>query len=80
MPSLTERFEARRQRENGEAPPSASAESLATYNDLYASFAERASRLTAYRSRSDRQRMIGQLREIDGVVHAMLAHLGERPG
>lgn len=79
MPSLSDRFESRRQKESGEAPASASPESLATYNDLYARFSERASRLSAYRSRSDRGRMIGQLREIDDLVHAMLGHLGEKP-
>jgi len=77
VPSLTDRIEARRQRENGVAPASASPESLAVYNDLYANFAERAARLTAYRTRSDRARMIGQLNELDSLIHAMLAHLGE---
>lgn len=80
MPTLSDRFEARRQKASGEAPPSASPETFVAYNDLFADLAERVSHLTGYRSRSDRARMVSQLKEIDGLVHAMLSHLGDRPG
>jgi len=76
LPSLTDRIEARRNEAAGERPVSASPESLATYNDLLADLAERVSHLSAYRTRSDRARMVHQLTEIDSKVHSMLAHLG----
>jgi hypothetical protein len=76
LSSLTNRIEERRNAAIGQRPVSASPESLATYNDLLADLAERVSRLSAYRTRSDRSRMVHQLAEIDSKVHAMLAHLG----
>jgi hypothetical protein len=76
LASLTDRIEARRTAAIGERPVSASPESLATYNDLLADLAERVSRLPAYRTRSDRGRMVHQLTEVDSKLHAMLAHLG----
>ena len=78
MASLTDRIEARRNAEKGERPVSASPESLATYNDLLADLAERVSHLSAYRTHSDRARMVHQLEEVDSRLHAMLAHLGAR--
>jgi hypothetical protein len=76
LSSLTDRIQSRRNAAIGQRPVSASPESLATYNDLLADLAERVSRLSAYRTRSDRGRMVHQLMEVDTKLHAMLAHLG----
>jgi hypothetical protein len=77
--SLSDRLEARRRAEMGEESPPSEADVSGAYNELAEDLAARVARLSVYRSRSDRARLINQLTGIDRRVHAMLERLGGGP-
>lgn len=78
--SLIDRLEARRRAEMGQELSTPEADARGTYNELAEDLANRVARLSVYRSRSDRARLVHQLTEIDRRLHVMLDRLQSGPG
>lgn len=77
---LSDRIAARQQAEAGEAEASGSELTSDDYETQANALADRVSRLSRYRGRADRARVIHQLTEIDGLVHALLGRVSGKSG
>jgi hypothetical protein len=77
---LSDRIAARQQSESGEADAPAVELTSDDYEAQANTLADRVSRLSRYRGRADRARVIHQLTEIDGLVHALLTRVSGKSG